>query len=112
MHSRHSETIALVYGLRRTIAGLAALGILLAVPAARAGLLPLPANGSQVNDDLTDAIDPNLDWRLRRRRRRGHSRRGPGPVADVRAEGGPQRAASLRSCVQKRRLGSRDAAHA
>ncbi|TMA92309.1 MAG: hypothetical protein E6J77_05695 [Deltaproteobacteria bacterium] len=50
-----------VYGLRRTIAGLAAVGILLAVPAAWAAFLPLPANGSQVNDDLANAIAPNQD---------------------------------------------------
>ena len=50
-----------IYGPRRTIAGLAAVGVLLAAPAARAAFLPLPANGSQVNDDLAKAIDPNLD---------------------------------------------------
>jgi hypothetical protein len=61
MHSRRSRTIASAYGLRRTIAGLAAVGILLAVPAARAAFLPLPANGSQVNDDVAATIDPNLD---------------------------------------------------
>jgi hypothetical protein len=61
MHSRRSRTIAPAYGLRRTIAGLAAIGILLAVTAARAAFLPLPANGSQVNEDLAATIDPNLD---------------------------------------------------
>ena len=61
MHSRRSSTRTPVYGLRRTIAGLAAVGILLAVPAAWAAFLPLPANGSQVNDDLANAIAPNQD---------------------------------------------------
>jgi hypothetical protein len=41
------------------IATLAAAGVLFAGPAARAALLPLPANGSQVNDDLASAIDPS-----------------------------------------------------
>ena len=54
MHPRRSRMMTPIYGLRRTIAGLAA-------PAARAAFLPLPANGSQVNDDLANAIDPNLD---------------------------------------------------
>ena len=54
MHPRRSRMMTPIYGLRRTIAGLAA-------PAARAAFLPLPANGSQVNDDLAKAIDPNLD---------------------------------------------------
>src|SRR5207248_8158349 len=47
--------------LRRTIGGLAALAALLAAPAARAVFLPLPANGSQVNDDPANAIDPGQD---------------------------------------------------
>src|SRR5262249_40101345 len=62
MNTRSSGTMALMDSLRRTIAGLAAVGtILLAVPAARAAFLPLPATGSQVNDDLAAGIDPNLD---------------------------------------------------
>src|SRR5213595_1065548 len=47
--------------LRRAIAGLAAVGTLLAASVAHAGFLPLPANGSQVNDDLANGIDPNQD---------------------------------------------------
>src|SRR5438094_700867 len=61
MHSRLSEMITPASRLRRTIAGLAALSVLLAAPATRAGFLPLPANGSQVNNDLANAIDPNQD---------------------------------------------------
>src|SRR2546426_2549337 len=61
MHSRLSEMITPASRLRRTIAGLAALSVLLAAPATRAGFLPLPANGSQVNNDVANAIDPNQD---------------------------------------------------
>ncbi len=61
MHSRLSEMTTPAGRLRRTIAGLAALGVLLAAPTARAAFLPLPANGSQVNNDLANAIDPNRD---------------------------------------------------
>src|SRR5881397_2513103 len=61
MHSRLSEMITPASRLRRTIAGLGALSVLLAAPATRAGFLPLPANGSQVNNDLANAIDPNQD---------------------------------------------------
>ena len=61
MHSRLSEMTTPASRLRRTIAGLAALSVLLAAPATRAGFLPLPANGSQVNNDLANAIDPNQD---------------------------------------------------
>src|SRR2546422_2400227 len=61
MHSRLSEMTMPASRLRRTIAGLAALSVLLAAPATRAGFLPLPANGSQVNNDLANAIDPNQD---------------------------------------------------
>src|SRR5205809_7973504 len=61
MHSRLSEMITPASRLRRTIAGLAVLSVLLAAPAARAAFLPLPANGSQVNNDLANAIDPNQD---------------------------------------------------
>jgi len=61
MHSRLSEMTTPASRLRGTIAGLAALSVLLAAPATRAGFLPLPANGSQVNDDLANAIDPNQD---------------------------------------------------
>ena len=43
------------------MAALAAAAALLAAPAARASFLPLPAGGSQVNDDLANAIDPNQD---------------------------------------------------
>src|SRR5437763_16317444 len=60
----HSKLVAMTTPagrLRRTIAGLAALAALLAAPAARAAFLPLPANGSQVNNDLANAIDPNQD---------------------------------------------------
>src|SRR5438105_14525735 len=61
MHSRLSEMTTPASRLRGTIAGLAALSVLLAAPATRAGFLPLPANGSQVNNDLANAIDPNQD---------------------------------------------------
>src|SRR6266403_3083802 len=61
MHSKLSEMTTPPSRLRRTIAGLAALGVLLGAPAARAAFLPLPANGSQVNNDLANAIDPNQD---------------------------------------------------
>src|SRR5205809_1924683 len=61
MPSRLSEMITPASRLRRTIAGLGALSVLLAAPATRAGFLPLPANGSQVNNDLANAIDPNQD---------------------------------------------------
>src|SRR5436309_8747868 len=61
MHSRLSERTTPASRLRRTIAGLAVLSVLLAAPATRAGFLPLPANGSQVNNDLANAIDPNQD---------------------------------------------------
>src|SRR5436309_14065689 len=61
MHSRLSEMTKPASRLRRTIAGLGALSVLLAAPATRAGFLPLPANGSQVNNDLANAIDPNQD---------------------------------------------------
>src|SRR5437870_13614288 len=61
MHSRLSEMTTPASRLRRTIAGLGALSALLAAPATRAGFLPLPANGSQVNNDLANAIDPNQD---------------------------------------------------
>src|SRR5881397_111480 len=61
MHSRLSERTTPASRLRRTIAGLGALSVLLAAPATRAGFLPLPANGSQVNNDLANAIDPNQD---------------------------------------------------
>ncbi len=61
MHSQLSEMTTPPSRLRRTIAGLAALGVLLGAPAARAAFLPLPANGSQVNNDLANAIDPNQD---------------------------------------------------
>src|SRR2546427_2599601 len=61
MHSRLSEMTTPASRLRGPIAGLAALSVLLAAPATRAGFLPLPANGSQVNDDLANAIDPNQD---------------------------------------------------
>src|SRR5881409_2643740 len=61
MHSRLSEMTTPASRLRRSIAGLGALSVLLAAPATRAGFLPLPANGSQVNNDLANAIDPNQD---------------------------------------------------
>src|SRR5437764_8228753 len=61
MHSRLSEMTKPASRLRRTIAGLGALSVLLAAPATRAGFLPLPANGSQVNNDVANAIDPNQD---------------------------------------------------
>ncbi len=61
MHSQLSERITPARSLRRTIAALAAAAVLLAAPAARAAFLPLPAKGSQVNDDLADAIDPRQD---------------------------------------------------
>src|SRR5436309_6346201 len=61
MHSRLSERTTPASRLRRTIAGLAVLSVLLAAPATRAGFPPLPANGSQVNNDLANAIDPNQD---------------------------------------------------
>src|SRR5438128_5237217 len=59
MQSRPSEVTTRARRLRLTIAGLAAVGVLLAGPAARAAFLPLPANGSQVNNDVANAIDPN-----------------------------------------------------
>ncbi len=58
MYSRSSENPSLP---RRTIAALAVVGVLLAAPAARAGFLPLPANGSQVNNDPASGIDPGQD---------------------------------------------------
>ena len=61
MHSRLSGMITPTSRLRRAIAGLAAVGTLLAASVAHAGFLPLPANGSQVNDDLANGIDPNQD---------------------------------------------------
>src|SRR5207247_10296701 len=61
MHSRLSRMITPTSRLRRAIAGLAAVGTLLAASVAHAGFLPLPANGSQVNDDLASGIDPNQD---------------------------------------------------
>ena len=61
MHSRLFDMTTPASRLRRTIAGLAALGLFLAAPAARAGFLPLPANGSAVNDDFANAIDPSQD---------------------------------------------------
>src|SRR6266852_6002597 len=61
MQSRPSEVTTRARRLRLTIAGLAAVGVLLAGPAARAAFLPLPAHGSQVNNDVATAIDPNQD---------------------------------------------------
>ncbi len=61
MQSRPSEVTTRARRLRLTIAGLAAVGVLLAGQAARAAFLPLPANGSQVNNDVANAIDPNQD---------------------------------------------------
>src|SRR5438876_4292824 len=61
MQSRPSVVSTCARRLRLTIAGLAAVGVLLAGPAARAAFLPLPANGSQVNNDVANAIDPNQD---------------------------------------------------
>src|SRR5436309_4259942 len=61
MHSRLSEMTKPASRLRRTIAGLGALSVLLAAPATRVAFLPLPADGSQVNNDLANAIDPNQD---------------------------------------------------
>src|SRR3989440_10761928 len=61
MHSKLFAMTTPAGRLRRTIGGLAALAAVLAAPAARAAFLPLPANGSQVNNDLANAIDPNQD---------------------------------------------------
>ena len=61
MQSHTSKTHSLATHLRSTIAGLAAVGMLLACPVARAGLLPLPASGAQVNDDPASSIDPGQD---------------------------------------------------
>src|SRR5207245_10716685 len=61
MQSRTPEVTTRARRLRLTIAGLAAVGVLLGGPAARAAFLPLPANGSQVNNDVANAIDPNQD---------------------------------------------------
>ncbi len=61
MQSQASKIHTLATHLRLTIAGLAALGVLLAGPAARAGFLPLPASGAQVNDDPANSIDPGRD---------------------------------------------------
>jgi hypothetical protein len=60
MHSETSERTTPAGRVRRTIAALA-IGVVLAAPAARAALLPLPANGLQVNDDIANAIDPSQD---------------------------------------------------
>src|SRR5438094_10461317 len=61
MHSKLFAMTTPAGRLRRTIAGLAALAALLAAPAARAASLPLPGNGSQVTNELANAIDPNQD---------------------------------------------------
>jgi hypothetical protein len=61
MQSHTSKSHSLATHLRSAIAGLAAVGMLLACPVARAGLLPLPASGTQVNDDPASAIDPGQD---------------------------------------------------
>src|SRR5213594_995051 len=61
MQSQPSEVTTRARRLRLTIAGLAAVGVLLAGQAALAAFLPLPANGSQVNNDVANAIDPNQD---------------------------------------------------
>src|SRR2546422_8873711 len=61
MQSQPSEVTTRARRLRLTIAGLAAVGVLLAGQAARAAFLPLPANGSQVNNDVANAIDPSQD---------------------------------------------------
>src|SRR2546429_1065475 len=61
MQSQPSEVPTRARRLRLTIAGLAAVGVLLPGRAARAAFLPLPANGSQVNNDVANAIDPNQD---------------------------------------------------
>src|SRR3989449_2401208 len=61
MHSRLSEMTMPARRLPLMLAALTAASALLAAPATRAGFLPLPANGSQVNNDLANAIDPNQD---------------------------------------------------
>src|SRR5262245_28132443 len=60
MQSRSLEITTRPSRLRPTIAGLAALAMLLAGPPARAVFLPLPATGAQVNDDPANSIDPHL----------------------------------------------------
>jgi hypothetical protein len=59
MHSQLSKRTTPASRLRQTIVGMAAVVVLLGAPAARATFLPLPADGSQVNDDLVNAIDPS-----------------------------------------------------
>src|SRR5262249_32482354 len=61
MRSRLSVMARPAGRLRRTMAGLAVMVMLCGAQAARGGFLPLPANGSQVNDDLVSGIDPNRD---------------------------------------------------
>ena len=106
MHSQLSERITPARSLRRTIAALAAAAVLLAAPAARAAFLPLPAKGSQVNDDPADAIDPRQDA--------GVSDVAGGavmagkvqvPWATFEQKVCRRRAADLRPRVQERRLG-------
>src|SRR2546428_6725337 len=106
MHSKLFAMTTPAGRLRRTIAGLAALGVLLGAPAARAAFLPLPANGSQVNNDLANAIDPNQDAGVSDVAGGAVTARpAPGPLGDGRAEGRPRRAADLRPCVQEQGLG-------
>jgi len=60
MHIRRSKAITRVPHFSLMLAALAAAGALVATPPARAAFLPLPASGTQVNDDPTNSIDPNL----------------------------------------------------
>jgi len=60
MHCRRFEAITRARRLSLMLAALTAAGALLAAPAARAGFLPLPATGAQVNDDPANSIDPAL----------------------------------------------------
>jgi len=61
MMSGRSETIARADRLPLMLAALTAAGTLLVAPVARAGFLPLPATGAQVNDDPANSIDSSED---------------------------------------------------
>ena len=60
MHLRRSEAITCGRRLHLMVAALTA-GALIAASPARAGFLPLPATGAQVNDDVAISIDPTED---------------------------------------------------
>ncbi len=60
MHVRPSKPTNPARRIRRMLAALTVASTL-AAPAAHAALLPLPANGAQVNDDPVNSIDPRQD---------------------------------------------------